>query len=128
MTKPTAVSFNWNAPNAKREVISETVLESGFYNLKNKAEGPRRYAFRSTVVKYTNDAGQVAFSGEMQALLNGSRYQSGKDVLISCEGGKTRYCSDEQYVREALGLMIAGSLKRYAKLAQDPANKIEARF
>jgi hypothetical protein len=127
MTK--AAAFDWNASNRKREVISEVVHETNFFNLKNKAEGARRYDFRLTITKYSNDAGQVAFHGEMQALLNGSRYQSGKDVLAVCDDGrgKTRYCADEAFVRESLGKMLATSLKAYERKARDPANKIEKR-
>jgi len=111
------------------ETVSSNVLESGFYNLKNKQTGPRRYAFRSTITKCTNPDGSVGYRGEMQALLNGDRYQSGKDVLrTTADGHKSRWFDNPDVIREALGKMVATSLKSYARKAQDPANKIEARF
>lgn len=102
-----------------REQVSFVSVDTGFFNLKNKADGARRIGYTVTITKFTNAAEQVLFRGEYQTTLNGSRYQSGKD---------SDYYDTQREVELVLAKTAAGALKRYAKLAQDPANKIEARF
>lgn len=112
------VEFNYTH-GTKREVIASETIETDFYNLKNKADGARRYGFTLTVLRFSNLEGQIAFVGEMQATLNGSRYQSSKDV---------RWLATADDAMAAARKMVAGSLKRYERLAADPVkNKIEKR-
>lgn len=101
----------------KEIVFTETIL-TDYFNLKNKAEGARRYGYRNEVSKYTNGAGEVAYRFELQTTLDGSRYQSSK---------YGDWCPTQEAAEAALKKSVAGALKRYAKLAQDPASKIEHR-
>lgn len=92
--------------------------DTDFFNLKNKAEGARRYGWKFDIVKFSNPDGSFAFRAEYQTTLNGHRYQSSKY-------GKFVASVDEA---RAAGLKtVAGATKRYAKLALDPSNKIEHR-
>lgn len=117
------IAFNY-IRGTQRELVLTNLLETGFFNLKNKAAGPRRYAFRTNVYKWTNPEGQVAFVGEMQAVLDGMSYQSSKDAEVN----HCRYFETAQEAADAVGQMVARSLKRYAKLSQDPSSKIVARY
>jgi hypothetical protein len=108
----------WERSTA-REIVSTRSEETDFANLKSKAEGVRRMGYSLTVTKFTTAADVVLFRGEYQTTLNGSRYQSCKD---------TDYYTTEAEVNAHLSKTVAGALKRYAKLATDPASKIEKRW
>ncbi len=107
----------WERSTA-REELSNVSATTDFYNLKNKAEGARRYGYQVWVTKFTTEAGVVVFKGWYQTTLNGAHYQSGKD---------TDCYTTEAEVRAHLEKTVAGAMKRYAKLALDPASKIEVR-
>ncbi len=112
------VSFNWT--NSTKRTDGEVIVEqSNYYNLKNKAEGPRRIAFAIRVVSYDNGEGQVAYEGWVQTTLGGSPYQSRK---------YTAKFDNAQEAHDDALRMVRAALKRYAKLAQSPGlSKIEAR-
>lgn len=99
-------------------IVYQEANETDFYNFKNRAEGGRRYGYKASVVKAANPDGSTAFRTEFQTTLNGSRYQSSKHG---------NWVATEAEARAALAKTIAGAQKRYAKLAQDPASKIEYR-
>ena len=109
-------AFSWTNKTTTGTVFSETI-STDFYNLKNKADGARRYGYANKIVKFVNPDG-FAFRTEVQTTLNGSRYQSSKYGA---------FVATEAEARVALTKTIAGALKRYAKLATDPASKIEHR-
>jgi hypothetical protein len=98
--------------------VSTETSSTDFYNLKNKADGARRYGYRLQVLQYSNPDGATAFAAEYQTLLNGDRYQSSK---------RSAFVATEAEARALLAKTITGALKRYAKLAQDPASRIEHR-
>lgn len=103
----------------KFETLARETAATDFYNLKNKAEGARQYGYSFTIDRATNNVGQVAYRGEYQTTLNGSRYQSSKYGA---------WVATEAEARALMAKTIAGALKRYAKLAQDPAkNGVERR-
>jgi hypothetical protein len=110
----TKIAFHYTSGTKFETVATETRL-SGYCNLKNKAEGARRYGFQLKVVKATNPAGDVAFRGEFQTTLNGVRYQSSK---------YSDWVATEEDATVGLRKTMNGALKRYAKLAQNPASKI----
>jgi hypothetical protein len=111
------VNFNWTS-KTERAVIFTATAQTDFYNLKNRAEGARRYGYTISVVKYANPDGETAFRSDYQTLLNGTRYQSSK---------QGEFVATEAEARAALDKTVAGAMKRYAKLALDPASKIELR-
>jgi hypothetical protein len=111
------MTFSWKSSTV-RTVTSVETIETDFYNLKNKAEGARRYGYQNRVVKFDNGDGEIAFRPELQTTLNGYHYQSPK---------YGEFVATEAEARAALTKSVAGALKRYAKLATDPANKIEHR-
>jgi hypothetical protein len=94
-------------------IASETVV-TDFYNLKNKATGARRYGFIGRSV-YEEGHG---YRSDFQTTLDGARYQSSKWT------GWFQTASDAE---ASLKRTIAGAIKRYHRLAQDPASKIEYR-
>jgi hypothetical protein len=105
----------------KTEITTVQIDSTGstdFYNLKNRAEGARRYGYQTIIRKYVNEDGATAFAAEYQTLLNGARYQSSK---------RSAFVSTEAEARALLAKTIAGAMKRYAKLATNPASKIEHR-
>lgn len=105
------VSFNY-VSGTTREAVATVHHELDFYNLKNKAEGARRYGMSYTIVKYSNPEGQVAFVGEFQTTLNGRAYQSSK---------RSNWFATPDEAQTALVKTGEGAQKRYAKLAKDPA-------
>lgn len=109
--------FNWTA-NTTREVVTKIISTTDFFNLKNKVDGARRYGYSNQVVKFTNNEGVVAYRGELQTTLDGRHYQSSK---------YGEFVATEAEAVAALEKSVAGAIKRYAKLAQNPANKIEHR-
>lgn len=113
----TEVTFNWSDVSS-REVFPSDRIETPYVNLKNRAEGPRRIGFANSVVAFVLTDGRTIYRAEFQTTLNGVRYQSAKD-------GAWRNTREEAIAD--LAKTVAGALKRYAKLALDPANKIEAR-
>lgn len=113
----TKIAFNYTTGTKSEAVFAETVT-TDFVNLKNKAEGARRYGYRAEVQRWTNPEGQVAFVSYYQTTLNGAAYQSSK---------RGDFLATEADALAALKKTIAGALKRYAKLATDPASKIERR-
>jgi hypothetical protein len=102
----------------KFETLDTITAQTDFYNLKNKAEGARRYGYTAKTMKGTDPTGAVAFYAEFQTTLNGSSYQSPK---------RSAFVATEAEARALLAKTIAGAQKRYAKLALDPASKIEQR-
>lgn len=112
-----ATNFRYTHGTEFTSLHTETV-STDFYNLKNKAEGARRYGYVGEIEKATNPEGDVAFRAEYQTTLNGSRYQSSK---------RSNWFATETEARVALAKTVAGAMKRYAKLATDPASKIEHR-
>jgi len=118
MTKLSNNDFGWRS-GAKWSVVREPLsATTEFVNLKNKAEGVRRYGYTTSVSQVTNTDGRSAFRGEYQTTLNGMRYQSGK---------YTDWYTTADEVEAHLAKTIKGALKRYEKLAQDPASRIEKR-
>jgi hypothetical protein len=109
------IEFSYGS-GTKTSIISTESAQTDFVNLKNKAEGARRYGYTLSVVRYENPQGQVAFIADYQTTLNGSRYQSSK---------RGAWMATEEEALAAGRKTVAGALKRYAKLAQDPASKIE---
>lgn len=98
--------------------LPSTQGSTDFYNLKNKAEGARRYGYVAYVEQASNPLGEVAFRAVYQTTLNGVRYQSSK---------YSAFVATEAEARALLAKTIKGALKRYAKLATDPSSKIERR-
>lgn len=98
--------------------LHDRTAQTDFYNLKNKALGARRYGINTQVRIYTNSRGEQAYRGEFQTLLDGDPYQSSK---------YSAWFTTEAEAIAALEKTAAGALKRYAKLALDPKNKIEYR-
>jgi hypothetical protein len=99
-------------------IIATETVALDFWNLKNKAAGPRRYGFIGTV-GYSNHAGyRVGFYASYQTTLDGARYQSSKRTMGFATAAEAE---------AALKRTIAGAIKRYHRLAQDPASKIEYR-
>lgn len=113
----TKIAFGY-VSGTKFETLSGNTTTTDYFNLKNKAEGARRYGFRYKVVKATNPSGEVAFRFELQATLNESNYQSRK---------YGDWVATEDDANAALSKTLTASLKRYGKLAQDPKSKIEYR-
>lgn len=109
--------FSWTSKTTQTPISTDTI-ETDFYNLKNKVEGARRYGYSNRIARFENDFGSTAYRFELQTTLNGQRYQSSK---------YGEFVASEAEARAALAKTIAGALKRYAKLATDPANKIEHR-
>jgi hypothetical protein len=101
-----------------RETIKSVPCTTDFYNLKNKADGARRIGYVFSVAKITLMDDTVIFRGRYQTTLDGQRYQSSKD---------TYYFTTESEVMDSLNKTIDGAMKRYAKLALDPKNKISVR-
>ena len=112
------MNFHWTEGTTRTIVGNSEIVDTDFYNLKNKAEGPRRYGYRNQIIRFENRDGQVAYRFDLQATLNGARYQSGKDGP---------FVATEAEARAGLAKAMAGSLKRYAKLATDPSSRIERR-
>lgn len=112
------VSFTYTHGTTRTPTDYNLAVQTDFYNFKNKAAGGRRYGYYARVIRYANLQGEVAYRGSYQTLLDGSRYQSSKD---------TAFVATEAEAIALLDKMIAGAMKRYAKLALDPANKIERR-
>jgi len=100
------------------ETVQSTTIQTMFFNLKNKAAGARRYGFVARVVKATNPLGEVAFRSDYQTTLDGSRYQSSK---------YGNWMATEAEAAAALAKTTVSAMNRYARLAQDPANRIERR-
>jgi hypothetical protein len=100
------------------QIVHTETASTDFYNLKNKAAGARRYGYVAKLIKYTESTGKVTFRGDYQTTLNGSRYQSSKH---------SNWFATVAEARTALDKTILGAMKRYAKLSQDPASKIEHR-
>jgi hypothetical protein len=90
-----------------------------FYNLKNKAEGARQYGYRGQIEQASNPDGTTAFRAIYRTTLNDAGYQSAK---------ASSWVATEDEARNLLAKTIVNALKRYAKLAQDPASKIEHRI
>lgn len=111
------MNFRYTSGTTQTIVSSETA-QMDFYNLKNRASGARRYGYRASIVKYTNPEGQTAFCSDYQTLLDGQRYQSSK---------RGAFVETIAEARTMLDKTVLGAMKRYAKLAQDPTNKIEQR-
>jgi hypothetical protein len=109
------INFSY-VSGTKNSVIASETTQIDFVNLKNRAEGARRYGYILEIVRYENPEGQVAFLADYQTTLNGSRYQSSKH---------SAWMATEDEALAAGRKTVAGALKRYAKLAQDPASKIE---
>lgn len=110
--------FDYTHGTERKLVLSETV-ETNFYNLKNKATGPRRYGYWIRAIRFTNPDGRTAFEAELQATLDGQPYQASK---------QSRWYSTAEEAMFVARDMVKGSMKRYARLAADPAkNKIEHR-
>lgn len=110
-------SFHYTV-GTKFALVDYQTGTTDFYNLKNKAEGARRYGYEGRIELATNPLGEVAYRAEYQTTLSGSRYQSRK---------ASKWVATEAEARELLTKTIAGALKRYAKLATDPRSKIERR-
>jgi hypothetical protein len=101
------------------QIIHTETASTDFYNLKNKADGARRYGYVGKIIEDTNSMFEDRrFRSDYQTTLNGSRYQSSKH---------SNWVATEAEARALLAKTIAGALKRYAKLAKDPASKIEHR-
>lgn len=111
------MNFRWTHPTT-RTVVHTEAQTTDFYNLKSKAAGARRIGYANRVEKFVNADGEIAFRAEFQTTLNGERYQSSK-------GGAWR-ATEAEAVAD-LKKTLAGALKRYTKLAQDPDSKIEHR-
>lgn len=106
--------------SSKTDFVSlrETTASFDFYNLKNKADGARRYGYRGQVERAFNPDGTEAFRAIYQTTLNGQRYQSNK---------RSNWFATEAEACRALLKTVDGAMKRYAKLATDPSSKIERR-
>lgn len=111
------IKFNWT-DSTIRTVVGTEILTTDFYNLKNRAEGARRYGYRNQIIRFENGEGQIAYRFDLQTTLNGSPYQSGKDG---------QFVATEGEARDALLKAVIGALKRYTKLAKDPSSGIEYR-
>lgn len=111
------VSFNYTH-GTKVSTAAETIATTDFVNLKNKAEGARRYGYIARVQRYENVEGAVVFATYYQTTLNGAAYQSSK---------RGDWVATQEEAAAALTKTVAGALKRYAKLSNDPASKIERR-
>jgi hypothetical protein len=98
-------------------IASETVV-TDFWNLKNKATGPRRYGFIGTISHDDREGYHAGYCATYQTTLDGERYQSPKSTC----GFATAAAAEASLKRT-----IAGAIKRYHRLAQDPASKIEYR-
>lgn len=112
------IKFTWTHGTTRTVVGDVERIQTDFYNLKSKAAGARRYGYTNRIIKFENPEGEVGYRYDLQATLDGQRYQSGKD-------GEWR--ATEAEARADLAKALAGSLKRYAKLALDPNSKIERR-
>jgi hypothetical protein len=95
-------------------IATETVT-TDFYNLKSKAAGARRIGFIGSIVA-SDEVAQ--FRANFQTTLDGVRYQSSKPG---------RWVDSKDAALADLKRTIAGAIKRYHRLAQDPASRIEYR-
>ena len=102
----------------KFEIIDTVFANLDFYNLSNRATGPRRYGYTAHIVRAVNPEGEVAFRAQYQTTLDGVRYQSSK---------YSRWAATGAEAHDLLAKTIVGAHKRYAKLALDPASRIERR-
>lgn len=105
-------SLIWNRAAVETVIHTET-LATDFVNLKNKATGARRYGYKNTITKYELD-GEATFQVELQTTLDGARYQSSK---------RSEFPSEHD-ARLGLTKTVGNALKRYAKLAADPASGV----
>jgi hypothetical protein len=83
--------------------------------LKSKAAGARRIGFIGSIVA-SDEVAQ--FRANFQTTLDGVRYQSSKPG---------RWVDSKDAALADLKRTIAGAIKRYHRLAQDPASRIEYR-
>jgi|KBSMisStandDraft_5_1062788.scaffolds.fasta_scaffold2094522_2 hypothetical protein len=98
-------------------IASETVV-TDFWNLKNKATGPRRYGFIGTISHDDREGYRAGYCATYQTTLDGERYQSSKSTCGFATAAEAE---------ASLKRTIAGAIKRYHRLAQDPASRIEYR-
>lgn len=113
-------NFKWTG--SSRELTSSVSQTTQFVNLKNKADGARRYGFRCEVYKHTDVDGLTFFRAVFNTTLTAGNvcrdYQSAKYGEM---------VATEQEALDGLAKTVKGALKRYAKLATNPASKIEVR-
>lgn len=112
------MNFSWTGKTERATVHTEAG-QTSFYNLKNKAEGARRYGYVGKIVKFTNPGEAAVFRTEYQTTLNGSHYQSPKFGS---------FIETEAQAKAMLAKTIAGAMKRYAKLATQAGSKIEQKI
>jgi hypothetical protein len=112
------MQFSYTGQTSFKTLRAET-HQTAYYNLKNKAEGARQYGYRGQIEQASNPDGTVAFRAIYRTTLNGAGYQSAK---------ASKWVATEDEARNLLAKTIVGALKRYDRLAQDPASKIEHRI
>jgi hypothetical protein len=111
------MNFRYTHETTRNVTFSADVL-TDYYNLKNKSVGARRYGYRLSVVRFANPDGETMYRSDFQTLLDGQRYQSSKHGA---------FVATEAEARAALEKTVVSATKRYAKLAQDAASKVEHR-